>query len=156
MVSAVGNSPSVLALSQAQSQSNSDWRDGVCVRRSCCRGLDWPSIRCPIILRLSILLRSRLSSRAGLAIRLGAKLRALANPEFGSVVRLHTSILEVDCDEISWVAGSYEKNCQHLSVDRANGAGAAVGPSVRYLLALSASELSNDGLDFAHVGFFAF
>ncbi len=45
--------------------------------------------------------------KRGLAIRLSAKLLAWANLDFGSVVRLDTSILDVDCFEISRVAGSY-------------------------------------------------
>ncbi len=45
--------------------------------------------------------------KRSLSIRLGAKLFAWANLFFGSVVRLNTSILDVDCDEISRVANNY-------------------------------------------------
>ena len=45
--------------------------------------------------------------KRNLSIRLGAKLFNWANLFFGSVVRLDTRILDVDCDEISRVAESY-------------------------------------------------
>lgn len=45
--------------------------------------------------------------RQNLSIRLGAKLLASASFFWGSSIRLDTSILDVDCNEISRVANSY-------------------------------------------------
>lgn len=48
--------------------------------------------------------------RRSLSIHLGAKLFAWANCFWGPAVRLDTSILDVDCNEISRVANSYISN----------------------------------------------